>query len=112
MNIRFLLGSALLAAATLAGPAQAQDFKIGANFPLSGPQGSYGDLFMAGTNIAVDHINADKMLPGKFSIVYEDSQGTPQRGVIGMNKLVNVDKVPYVLSSFTGVLKATAPMRA
>ena len=112
MNIRFLLGSALLAAATLAGPAQAQDFKIGANFPLSGPQGSYGDLFMAGTNIAVDHINADKMLPGKFSIVYEDSQGTPQRGVIGMNKLVNVDKVPYVLSSFTGVLKATAPIGA
>ena len=111
MTFGKILGSVLLAAATLAGaPAHAQDIKIGANFPLSGPQGSYGDVFMTGTNIAVEHINADKMLPGKLSIVYEDSQGTPQRGVIGMNKLVNVDKVPYVLSSFTGVLKATAPI--
>jgi ABC-type branched-subunit amino acid transport system substrate-binding protein len=67
---------------------------------------------MTGSNIAVEHVNADKMLAGKLSIIYEDSQGTPQRGVIGMNKLVNVDKVPYVLSSFTGVLKATAPIAA
>jgi ABC-type branched-subunit amino acid transport system substrate-binding protein len=92
------------------GLAQAQDVKIGAVFPLSGPNGSYGDIFMSGANLAVDDINADHWLQGKLSIAYEDSQGTPQRGVVAMNKLVNVDKVPYVLSSFTGVLKATAPI--
>ncbi|VTU26237.1 Leu/Ile/Val-binding protein precursor [Variovorax sp. PBL-H6] len=96
----------------LAGAADAQNLQIGANFPLSGPNGSYGDIFMSGTNLAVEHANADKMINGKLSITYEDSQGTPQRGVISMNKLVNVDKVPYVLSSFTGVLKATAPIGA
>ncbi len=46
------------------------------------------------------------MLGGKLSIKYEDSQALPQQGVIGMNKLVNVEKVPYVLSAFTGVSKA------
>ncbi|WPB55451.1 ABC transporter substrate-binding protein [Xylophilus sp. GOD-11R] len=113
MTTRSILRAIACAATALAClSAQAQDIRIGANFPLSGPQGSYGDVFMTGSNLAVDHINADKMLPGKLSIVYEDSQGTPQRGVIGMNKLVNVDKVPYVLSSFTGVLKATAPIAA
>lgn len=113
MNYRLSLARAMLAAAFLVNSAvQAEDIQIGANFPLSGPQGSYGDIFMSGSNLAVEHINADKLLAGKLSIKYEDSQGTPQRGVIGMNKLVNVDKVPYVLSSFTGVLKATAPIGA
>jgi branched-chain amino acid transport system substrate-binding protein len=101
-----LLGIALLGA----GIAQAEDIKVGAVFPLSGPNGSYGDIFMSGANLAADHVNVDRMLKGKLAIAYEDSQGTPQRGVVGMNKLVNVDKVPYVLSSFTGVLKATAPI--
>jgi len=92
------------------GAAHAQDIKIGAVFPLSGPNGSYGDIFMSGSNLAVKHINADHILDGKLAISYEDSQGTPQRGVVGMNKLVTVEKVPFVLSSFTGVLKATAPI--
>lgn len=113
MKYKLSMARAMLAAAFLmGGAAQAQDIQIGANFPLSGPNGSYGDVFMSGSNLAVEHVNADKMLSGKLSIAYEDSQGTPQRGVIGMNKLVNVDKVPYVLSSFTGVLKATAPIGA
>jgi len=86
--------------------AHAADVTIGALFPLSGPNGSYGDIFGSGVNLAVEHINADNLLGGKLSIQYEDSQALPQAGVIGMNKLVNVQKVPYVLSAFTGVSKA------
>jgi hypothetical protein len=48
------------------------------------------------------------MLSGKLSIAYEDSQALPQRGVIAMSKLVNVEKVPYVLSTYSGVAKAIA----
>ena len=84
----------------------AQDVTIGAVFSLSGPNASYGDIFSSGANLAVDHINADNTLKGKLTIQYEDSQGLPQQGLIGMNKLVNVSKVPYVLSAFTGVSKA------
>ena len=43
-------------------------------------------------------------------MVVEDSQATPQQGVVAMNKLVSVEKVPFVLSAFTGVSKAIAPV--
>ncbi|MDM0034338.1 ABC transporter substrate-binding protein [Variovorax sp. J22P271] len=100
---------AALAAVIMAAPAaQAQNQTIGALFPLSGPNASYGDVFSAGANLAVEHINADQMLGGTLTIQYEDSQGLPQQGVIAMNKLVNVTKVPYVLSAFTGVSKAVS----
>jgi branched-chain amino acid transport system substrate-binding protein len=96
-----------LAAATAA----AQDsIKIGANLPMSGPNAEYGELFGGAASLAAEHANADKMLSKTLVIQFEDSQATPQQGVIAMNKLVNVDKVPYVLSAFTGVSKAIAPI--
>ncbi|GLQ05137.1 ABC transporter substrate-binding protein [Sneathiella chinensis] len=88
------------------GSALAADQTIGALFPLSGPNAVYGDVFMAGSDLAVEHVNADNLLNGKLSIAYEDSQGLPQPAVIGMTKLVNVTNVPYTLSAFTGVSKA------
>jgi branched-chain amino acid transport system substrate-binding protein len=91
--------------------ASAQDsIKIGADLPMSGPNAEYGELFGAAANLAVEHANADKMLSKKLSIQFEDSQATPQQGVVAMNKLVNVEKVPFVLSAFTGVSKAIAPV--
>ena len=50
------------------------------------------------------------MLSKKLVIQFEDSQATPQQGVVAMTKLVNVEKVPFVLSAFTGVSKAIAPV--
>jgi branched-chain amino acid transport system substrate-binding protein len=84
----------------------AQDLRIGAVFPLSGANADYGDLYMGGTELAVSHLNADHILKGRLSIIYEDSQALPQQGVLAINKLVNVEKVSYVLSAFTGVSKA------
>ncbi len=101
-----ILTAGLMLGALAAAPAQAQDVTIGALFPMSGPNAVYGDIFSSAANLAAAHVNADNMLGGKLSIQYEDSQGLPQQGVIGMNKLVNVHKVPYVLSAFTGVSKA------
>lgn len=90
--------------------AAAADQQIGALFPLSGPNATYGDVFMSGADLAVEHINADGMLSGDLSIRYEDSQGLPQPAVVGMTKLANVDQVPYVLSAFTGVSKAISTL--
>ena len=103
---RLLMAGLLAVAATGGAIAQAKDLTIGALFPMSGPNAVYYDIFGSGANLAVEHINADNMLDGKLSIQYEDSQALPQQGVIGMNKLVNVTKVPYVMSAFTGVSKA------
>ncbi|MBY8978351.1 ABC transporter substrate-binding protein [Rhodobacteraceae bacterium NNCM2] len=107
--IKKLLMPSLLAMA-LVGSAHADDQKIGALFPMSGPNAEYGDIFGSGANLAVKHINEDKMLSGNLTLVIEDSQALPAQGVNAMNKLVNVDGVPYTLTSFTGVSKAIAPI--
>lgn len=105
--VKNLLSASLVAFAALGSmSAHAADVTIGAVFPLSGPNATYGDIFGSGANLAAEHVNADKLIDGKLTIQYEDSQALPQQGVIGMNKLVNVSKVPYVLSAFTGVSKA------
>jgi ABC-type branched-subunit amino acid transport system substrate-binding protein len=96
----------LLSIAAWSVSVSAANLTIGALFPMSGPNATYGDVFGSGVNLAVEHINQDKMIDGVLSVQYEDSQALPQQGVIGMNKLVNVAKVPYVLSAFTGVSKA------
>jgi branched-chain amino acid transport system substrate-binding protein len=101
-----VLAAGLFAFAAGASAVHAADVTIGALFPLSGPNASYGDVFGSGVNLAAEHINADNLINGKLTVQYEDSQALPQQGLIGMNKLVNVAKVPYVLSAFTGVSKA------
>jgi branched-chain amino acid transport system substrate-binding protein len=91
--------------------ATAQDvLKIGADLPMSGPNAEYGELFGSAAKLAVEHANADKLLSKRLDILFEDSQATPQQGVVAMTKLVNVEKVPFVLSAFTGVSKAIAPI--
>ena len=93
------------------GGAMAQDtIKVGANLPMSGPNAELGEIFSRAASIAVKHINADKMLSKPVELAIEDSQATPQGGVVAMNKLVSVAKVPYVLSAYTAVSKAIAPI--
>lgn len=103
---KIILTASILTATT----AWAEDYTIGALFPLSGTNAIYGEIFMAGADLAVEHINADDMLSGTVSIAYEDSQALPQPAMVGMTKLVNVTGVPYTLSAFTGVSKAISTL--
>lgn len=106
----FLRATALAVCAFGVSAGHAGDLTIGGLFSLTGPNATYGELASMGANLAAEHINADNTIGGKLSIQYEDSQGLPQQGVIGMNKLVNVVKAPYVLTAFTGVSKAISPI--
>ena len=96
----------------LAQAARAQEVRIGALFAMSGTQAAFGELMSSGALLAVDHANADRLLKGKLSMLVEDTQASPQNGVIAINKLINVENVPYVLSSYSGVAKAIAPIAA
>src|SRR5436853_6106936 len=100
-----IAGALMLLGATASASAQ-DNIKIGANLPMSGPNAELGEIFSRAASIAVNHINADKMLSKKVQLVIEDSQATPQGGVVAMNKLIGVEKVPYVLSAYTAVSKA------
>lgn len=90
--------------------AKAEDIKIGGIFAMSGTQSALGEQMSSGANLAVEHVNADRILSSNLRLVIEDAQALPQKGVIAMNKLVNVDKVPYVLTTYTGVSKAISPI--
>ncbi|WP_323000339.1 ABC transporter substrate-binding protein [Castellaniella sp.] len=110
MTRKLLISGAIALTAWSAGASA--DITIGALFPMSGPNAVYNDIFGSGSNLAVKHINEDKFLDQPLAIQYEDSQALPQQGVIGMNKLVNVHRVSYVMSAFTGVSKAISTIGA
>jgi len=86
------------------------DITIGGLFPMSGAGAEYGQIYSNAADLAVEHVNNSGMLKERLRIVYEDSQALPMQGVVGMNKLVNVEKAPYVLTGYTGVSKAVAPI--
>ncbi len=110
--MRILRSAAAMACALYCAvaPTQAQDLKIGAVFPMSGPNAEIGEIFSRSAAIAVDQVNSEKMLSRPLKLVIEDSQATPQGGVIAMTKLVDVEKAPYVLGAYTAVSKAIAPI--
>ncbi|BDG59833.1 ABC transporter substrate-binding protein [Caldinitratiruptor microaerophilus] len=84
---------------------------IGALVPLTGTGASYGVLDSNGANLAVEQLNAKGGVKGiKIKIEYEDHQAKPQVAITGFNRLVDVHKVPYVLSSYSSVTLAVAPL--
>lgn len=85
-------------------------YVIGTLFPLSGNGAVYGEMFAAGSQLALDHLRADNMLARPIEVRAEDSLATPQGGAVGMSKLVNVDEAIWTLVAFTGVSKAAAPI--
>ncbi|MDI3305653.1 MAG: ABC transporter substrate-binding protein [Acetobacteraceae bacterium] len=108
---RGLLGSALALPFIRGASAQGGEaYVMGTLFPLSGPNAEYGTVFTAGAQLALQHIEQDKMLRRPIRLQAEDTQALPQQAVVGMNKLVNVDHANWTLVGFTAVSKAVAPI--
>jgi ABC-type branched-subunit amino acid transport system substrate-binding protein len=106
---RLLLGAAL-AVPALAKAQNAEPYVIGTLFPLSGPNAEYGKVFTEGVQLGIQHIGAENMLRRPLRLQAEDTQALPQQAVVGMTKLVNVDRAAFTLVGFTAVSKAVAPI--
>ncbi|MDQ3904564.1 MAG: ABC transporter substrate-binding protein [Actinomycetota bacterium] len=79
-------------------------------FPLTGPQAAWGTLIVPVMEISVKDLNDAGGVNGRpLDLVVEDSKGDPQAAVAAMQKLVQVNKVPVVLTIFTNVVTAQAP---
>ncbi len=103
------------AAPTLAAAPQDPDkFKFGFISCITGPAAWIHDLWGPTAEMAVDEINAAGGIAGKpMEIIFEDHKsGDPKAGVSSFIKLVDMDKVPFVIQTFTGPNMATAPMAA
>jgi branched-chain amino acid transport system substrate-binding protein len=102
---------ALLASVASVAAAKAQDVVIGALLPLTGPAAPIGLEEQQGIQFAVDKVNAAGGIRGrKLSVIYEDSQGKPDVGVLAFNKLVDLNNAPAILTAFSSVSLAIAPL--
>jgi branched-chain amino acid transport system substrate-binding protein len=91
--------------------AEAKTLEFGAMVPLSGPASDLAVVYQRGISMAVDDINAKGGVDGwKLKAILVDHKGTALGGAQAMNQLVNLDKVPFVLSTFTGVALAAQPI--
>jgi len=87
------------------------EITIGALIPMTGTGASYGILDRNGADLAAEHINEAGGVKGiKIKVKYEDHQAKPQVAVNAINRLISIDKTPYVLSSYSSVSLAVAPI--
>jgi branched-chain amino acid transport system substrate-binding protein len=71
--------------------------KVGVIAPLTGAQAEVGGYIKSGLQLAEEEIN--KGGRQKISLIFEDSQYKPDLAVAGIRKLIDVDKVHYVIAS-------------
>ena len=103
--------AALVAGLALSASASAQDITIGAILPLTGPAAAVGLEEQMGVQFAVDRANDAGGIRGrKISVLYEDSQAKPDVGVLTFNKLTDLRGVQGIMTAFSSVSLAIAPL--
>jgi branched-chain amino acid transport system substrate-binding protein len=91
--------------------AQQPTLKFGLAMPLTGGQALYGNDQVKAAQWAVDEINKKGGINGKkLEMVLLDTQADPQVGILAVNRLVSVEKVPVFVTAWSGVVKAVAPI--
>lgn len=106
-----IAASALMAAIPMATHAGPKELTVGGLFGMTGSNASYGEQHSRGVTLAFEEINAAGGAGGTaLKLKAEDHGGVAQRGVLALNKLAGVDKVPFVFTSFSNVIAATAPV--
>jgi branched-chain amino acid transport system substrate-binding protein len=91
--------------------AQAKEIVLGAMLPLTGSAAQIGLEEQNGIQFATDKVNASGGIRGyKIRIVYEDTQGKPDLGVLAFNRLVDLHQVSGIFTAYSSVTLATAPL--
>jgi branched-chain amino acid transport system substrate-binding protein len=81
---------------------------IGVQVSLTGPASSIGTGFKAGTELAIDEINAHGGINGrKIQAVYEDDAGTAEGGISAVRRLMDQDKVFAIFGGGTSTSTAS-----
>ena len=81
---------------SLGGPTET--LKIGIVATQTGVGAYHGEQEIKAVNLAVEEINAKGGINGKkIELIVEDSQSVPKEAVNAVNKLVNTDKVKFIV---------------
>lgn len=86
--------------------------KLGVYLPFTGWAANYGEDAKRGIDLAVEDINATGGIHGKkIECVYEDSGANPKQAVSAVQKLINIDRVPFIIGGlFSHTALAIAPI--
>lgn len=91
--------------------AEAETVKIGLVAPLSGDAASYGEPVIEGVQLAIEELNNRENAKYKYELIAEDGKCTGASAATVAQKLVNVDKVSYIIGgSCSGENLAMAPI--
>jgi branched-chain amino acid transport system substrate-binding protein len=75
-----------------------ETIKIGAILPLTGQLSEVGENAKNGILLALDEVNEKlKTEEKEFKIITEDSKTNPKDAVAAFNKLINIDKIDFVI---------------
>ena len=90
---------------TQAQQAQGEPYRIGLILPMTGPTADYGADFLKGATLAEEEINAAGGINGRpIKLVVGDSKNQPKDGVAEFKRLVEIEKIPAIISTMTGVI--------
>ena len=104
---------ACMTTAAVPAAAQGNPIKIGAILPLTGSGASYGVWMKGGAEMAAEEINAAGGIAGrKLEVIYEDHAADASKAVNAMRRLVEVEKVPFSLTSYSSPTLAVQPIAA
>lgn len=79
------------------------ELKIGLINPETGELATYGEKINRGIAIALEEINTDNLLDGrKVTIIKEDTKGESKASLTAVQKLINIDKVKYIIGEISG----------
>lgn len=89
-------------------------FPIGALFPMTGAQGFYGRVMSRGAQLAIDMLNAEGGVEGyQLKLIITDFENVNKDLAIkGIQKMIESDRIPFVLVSFSAIILAVQPICA
>ena len=96
MRKTVLAASAILALATCPAMAQGKPVKIGFVSTFSGPTAAIGNDMRNSFELALDHLGR-KMGNSPVEVIYEDDQQKPEVGKQKTDKLIESDKVDFIV---------------
>jgi branched-chain amino acid transport system substrate-binding protein len=88
-----------------------ETYKLGIGIPLTGPSASYGEEFVMATADGVKDVNEQFAADGiELELVTADTQASAEGGISAMNKLGAIEKAPAIITAYSAVVSAAAPV--
>ncbi|MDB5055043.1 MAG: extracellular ligand-binding receptor [Bacilli bacterium] len=86
-------------------------YEFGLVMPMTGSSATFGNDQVKGALMGIEDLNKEGGIGGvPLKAITEDSQADPKRAITAYQKVVSLDKVSFLVTAWSSVVKAIAPM--